>query len=203
MIDKLACISLEKAINTALAMDPECGQRLAPLANKVVRLSIIDWNIDLYICFDQHGVQLFTDQPSHVDTTIKGRLFGLIRVGLAKGEGSALFEQKIEFNGDTNVGEHVRALFAKLDIDWEDHLSRVVGNNIAHHIGKGVKATFNAIKSMRQASCQSTTEYLQYEIQALPSELEVLHLYQGIQTCRDDVERLSARIALLQKGQSR
>lgn len=203
MIDKLACLSLEKAINTALAMDPESKLRLTPLTNKVIQLSITDWNIDLYIRFDQNGAQLFAEQPSHVDTIIKGRLFGLIRVGLTKGEGSAMFEQKIEIDGDTTVGEKVRELFAKLDIDWEDHLSRLVGDNLAYHIGKGAKATLNAFKSMLDASRQSTTEYLQYEIQALPSQHEVQHLYQGIQTCRDDVERLSARIALLQKGQSR
>ncbi len=200
MIDKLACLSLEKAINTALAMDSDSQQRLTQLAGKVIQLSITDWNIEIYARYDQHGIQLFTDQPSHVDTTIKGRLFGLIRVGLAKGEGAALFEQKIEIDGNTTVGEHARELFSKLDIDWEDHLSRLVGDNLAYHIGKGAKATLNALKTMRQASRQSTTEYLQYEIQALPSQQEVQHLFQGIQTCRDDVERVSARIALLQKG---
>ncbi|MDF1655498.1 MAG: SCP2 sterol-binding domain-containing protein [Coxiellaceae bacterium] len=200
MIDKIACFGLEKAINTALAMDPDTKPALQELAGKAIALHITDWNINMYCRYHDDGVQMSSTAPATVDTHINGKLFGLMKVGLAKGDSTALFEQKIEIEGDTATGEKARALFQNLDIDWEEHLSRITGDSIAHHLGKGAKRFGDWLKQTRTATCQSTTEYLQYETQALPCREEVEDFYKGVQTCRDDIERIAARIDLLTQG---
>ncbi len=201
MIDKMACFALEKTINAALALDPNSQQRLSPLNDKVVALEVEDWKITLYMRFQSHGVQLLSDKPSQVDTHMGGALFGLMRVGLAKGDSQAVFAEKINIEGDTDVAEKARDLLTHLDIDWEDHLSRIIGDRLAHHIGRGAKHFLGALKQMCQATRQSASEYLQYEANLLPCREEVNDFYSAVTTCRNDADRLEARIALLQ-GQS-
>lgn len=202
MIDKIACFGLEKAINHALAMDPTSVQRLQPLDGKTIALDIHDWRLTLYVRFTRHSVQLFSQEPTQIDTKLIGPLFGLMRVGLAKGSSQSMVEQQVSLEGDSHTAELARDLFAQLDIDWEDHLSRIVGDSLAYHLGRGAKRLLNVAKQAAGATRQSTTEYLQFEINALPCRDEVEDFYQDIKVCRDDVERLSARIALLKQGNS-
>ncbi len=202
MIDKIACFSLEKAINTALAMDPDTKPALHTLSGKAIALHITDWNIDMYCRYHDDGIQMSSSAPATVDTHIYGKLFGLMKVGIAKGDSTALFENKIEIEGDTTTGEQARALFQNLDIDWEEHLSRITGDSIAHHIGKGAKRLSKWLKSTACNTQQSTTEYLQYESQTLPCREEVDDFFQDIQQCRDDVERIEARINLLTQSEN-
>ena len=46
----------------------------------------------------------------------------------------------------------------------------------------------------------NTAEYLQEESRALPAPLEAQGFYSDVERLRDDVERLAARLALLERN---
>lgn len=197
LISAIACYSLERAINEALKLDESSPQRLRKLDGKSVAIDITDWQMSACITFYDHGVQVSAKPVEHCSTRIKGTLFGLFRVGLAKGDSKALFAEKIDIDGDTQVAELTRNLFTELNLDWEGRLANIVGGQAAHQVGRGARHIIKAFKQARLATAESTTEYLQYEINCLPNGDEVQDFISAVGQCRNDVDRLAARVALL------
>src|SRR3990167_6852337 len=124
----LALSGLEKAINAYLRLDPESIQRLAQLDKKIIEIEITDWQFHFYIQPNQQGLTLLSEIKGTPDTLVAGTLFGLFNAACAKGENTALFKNSIAISGDTEVGETIRDILTTLDIDWEEHLSKRVGD---------------------------------------------------------------------------
>ena len=196
---RLALTAFESALNRVLQLDPDLLHQLAPLSGKVVQLSITDWNIELFLLPSAAGVQLLATYTGEVDTCIRGKLFGLVRVGLAGATGAALFENEIEITGDVHTGTIIRDVLRNLDIDWEAHLAKLTGDSFAHGIGSVVKKTVSGSKKGIAALQENLTEYLQQEAQLLPTATQLDQFYQDIHQLRNDVARLEARIIRLQK----
>src|SRR5437867_1386560 len=119
----IALIGLEHAINTYLQLDKYTIAHLSDLQNKIIMIEIIDWNVVIYVKPHASGVHLLSEYSGKPETEMRATLLSLVKVGLAKGDGSALFENKVEISGDTVVGEKIREILQKVDIDWEEHLS--------------------------------------------------------------------------------
>ncbi|ACJ19269.1 ubiquinone biosynthesis accessory factor UbiJ [Coxiella burnetii] len=199
----LALSGLEKALNGYIRLDPDTVQQLSNLENKRIKIQISDWNIEFFIIPHKNGVQLSTSTNAEADTIISGSLFGLCRAGCAKGESSALFKNSIEISGDTEVGEKVRSIMANMDIDWEEHLSKMTGDIIAHQIGAGVRRTINFGKSAATLIRENLKDYLQAESQLVPTMDEVNSFIKSVTHLHYAVERAEIRIQrLLSKRKS-
>ncbi len=190
----LALIGLESAINAACNLDPDTQQALAKLKGHVVKIIIRDWLIEFYLLPQTHGVQLVKHTHLPVDTTISGNLFSLLKISQSKGSSQSLFENQIDISGDTDLGVKIRDILRHIDIDWEEHLSKFVGDGVAH------KAMFHLKRLLRigQRSADTLTDnvkdYLHDESACFPSTQEAENFYAEIGTTRDDVDRLEARV---------
>lgn len=193
----LALTGLESAINTALRLDPETLTRLSALEEKIIGIDITDWNITFYIIPEPDGIRLTTQPERPADTTLSGTLVGLFNVGCAKGRSDALFKHKINFCGDIAVGESIRTIMTHIDIDWEEHLSRWVGDTAAHTLGQGIRKTLKAGKRFSATLQSNVTEFLQHEIALTPTSGEVEHFVKNVQTLQHDTDRAEARLNLL------
>jgi ubiquinone biosynthesis protein UbiJ len=185
---------LEKAINYYLRLDEENLSRMAALEGKIIQFSVTDWNIHFYIYPETKGVRLSMNETAAPDTIIAGPLFGLFKAGLAKGAGTALFANSIEISGDTNTGEKIRHLMMTMDIDWEEHLSKLVGDIAAHKMAVGVKHTIELGKTTARTLCENFKEFLQTESMAVPTQTEVEKFIDDVNVLQHDVARAEARL---------
>jgi ubiquinone biosynthesis accessory factor UbiJ len=190
----LALQSLETALNAYLALDPETKPKLQKLQGKMIKLVIQDWNISFYIVVNTDRLQLHQTIESKPDTTIIGKLDALLRVGCSGGKNTALFKNHIEIEGDSETGEKIQSLLAEMDIDWEEHLSKLIGDIGAHKIG----TFFSQLKQTSKQACQTLEtnfkEFLQLELKLLPQKAEVQQFNDDVSKLRHDVERMEARI---------
>lgn len=190
----LVLTGLEKAVNAYLNLDQETIIQLAKLKNKVIKINITDWNIDFFVLPHSRGIEIKEKHNCKADVTISGTLFGLFNAGCAKGKNEVLFKNAIDINGDTDLGESIRDILSHVDIDWEEHLSKIVGDIIAHKIGVGVRRTLEIGQYTTQTCRTNIKEYLQQESKQIPTPSQVEKYILDIHTLQNDVDRAEARL---------
>lgn len=186
--------SLEFALNKYLALDPETQACLSQLENKVIFLEISDWRIRFFIIVHKNNLELLANHPGPVTTSIRSQLFDLINVACARGETSALFHNKVEISGDIATGEALQKILANIDIDWEEQLSKVVGDVGAHHIGKALRGLREFARNSLDNVAEQLKSFLQVEQNQLPSKAEMERFVANVTQLQQDAERLEARI---------
>lgn len=186
--------TLESAINQFLRLDPDTIKKLAALSDKIIAVQITDWRITLIILPQHDGITLSDDDKLIPDATIKGNLFDLCKVGLAKGSSEAVFEHRVEIFGDIETGEKIRDLLRDMDIDWEEHLSKIVGDSLAHQLMRGARKFADIGKEFVAGIRENLREFLQEESSLAPKPEQLEHFFQQIGQLRNDCDRLEARI---------
>ncbi|QGU33646.1 ubiquinone biosynthesis accessory factor UbiJ [Thermochromatium tepidum] len=188
---------LEQAINRFLALDPEGAAALEPLAGRVIAIEVKGFGTRITVIPGARGLQLFGAYDAEPDCLIQGSPLGLVRLGMAGRKESALVSGEVEISGDTALAQAFSAALAGLNVDWEEQLARVIGDPFAHQVGNQVRAAERWGQRTSATLAANLTEYLQEERRLLPSRYEVEAFLNQVDTLRDDVERLAARIERL------
>ena len=110
-----------------------------------------------------------------------------------------MFAGRLEIQGDTDLAQGFSDVLARLDIDWEEQLSKLTGDVVAHEAGKAVRAAGHWAERTGTIAEQDLREYLQEEAREVPSRAEVDAFGTDVNTLRDDVERLAARVRRLKE----
>lgn len=194
-----ALFGLEELINRYIALDPDSQARAAELANRTIAVEFASLGVSLYLVVDLAGrLQLFAECDREPDCVIHGDLLDLLRSSNDRTGASQLFSGKVSVLGDTGLAERFGALLSGLDIDWEEHLSQLTGDVIAHQVGRTVRATRTYLAAAATTAQRNLNEYLTQEARLLPARIEINNWCDDVDTLRDDVERLTARIARLE-----
>ena len=192
----LVLAGLEIALNRYLSLAPETLARLAELTGKVIAVELRGLGVTLYMAPHGGGIQLLGDYRGEPHTTISGAPLSLVRAGYAK-DRSALFAGEAEIRGDAALGQRFEAILREIDIDWEEQLSRLVGDVAAHQVGNLVRDTLAWGAKSADTLSRDVSEYLQEESRQLPQRDEVDGFLAAVDTLRNDAERLEARVKRL------
>jgi ubiquinone biosynthesis protein UbiJ len=196
----LALATVEQALNRYLALDPDAPRRLARLHGRLVALHLRGIELTLYLVPDDAGrLQLLGQIEGAPDCTLSGSPLDLLRAGDSASGARQLFAGNLSIDGDTELGQEFGRILAGLDIDWEEQLSHLTGDVIAHQLGRVGRRTARYLGEGRDTLQDNLGEYLTEEARLLPSRAEAEGFYAAVDTLRDDTERLAARIARLQR----
>lgn len=199
MIGVAALAALEQALNAALALDPKTGERLARLQGRLIAVELRGTPVTLTLQPTVAGrLRLMGDYDSEVDTTLRGAPLALLRMGAGRA-GEGLFSGEVVIDGDVELGTQFQRVFERLDIDWEEHLSHLIGEGIAQQIGNGVRGLFGWGARATDHAGRDVADCLQERHDALPRAHEVEEFINGVDTLRSDVDRLEARVGRLAK----
>ncbi len=199
MIGTAALAGLEQVLNAALALDPKTGERLARLQGRVIAIELSGTGIALTLQPTREGkLRLMGDYDGEVDTTLRGAPLAMLRMSSGR-TGEGMFKGGVEIDGDVELGQQIQRVFEKLDIDWEEHLSRLTGDIVAHQLGNAVRDLFAWGERSADHLGRDLADYLQEEREILPVDWEVTAFIDGVDTLRSDVDRLEARVRRLSK----
>jgi ubiquinone biosynthesis protein UbiJ len=194
----LALAGLEELLNRYIALDPDSKVRTADFANRIIAIELADWGLSWYLSADLAGrLQLFAECEREPDCVIHGNLLDLLRSGDEQRSAGQLFSGKVSVIGDTELAERFGALLSGLEIDWEEQLSHLTGDVVAHQAGRVVRSVRAYLNNAAVTAQRDVNEYLTQEARLLPARIEVRNWCDDVDTLRDDVERLAARIAKL------
>ncbi len=189
---------LELACNTWLAMDPQTLAGMSRLEGKVIAVEVRGLNLNLFMLPGTGGLQILHHYAGAADTTLSGAPFSLLRLVTGNSR-QVLFSGDVVIRGDVDTGQHFKRLLENMDIDWEEHLSRLTGDVVAYRIGNGLRQLRAWVGETRDQVAQNVAEYAQHEARTIPLPAEAEALYTDIDTLRDDTARLEARLQRLQQ----
>lgn len=200
----LALLALETVFNRAVRLDPDAPQRLAPLAGAVLAVRFVGINFPLHLRFDADGVAFLREAPDRVDVTISGPPLELLRVLLIEATDPAAFPEEISISGDIGTAQRVKNALRALDLDWEEALSRFMGDVAAHEVGRSLRGLHGWGRRSVETLLADAGEYLTQEVHAVPARSELEAFAAAVDLLRDDVERLNRRVQRLsQREQDR
>jgi ubiquinone biosynthesis protein UbiJ len=175
-------------------MDPETNDRLKSVVGKVVNIQFKTFGYQAYFLITESGIRILDHYDGQVDVTLSGAPFDFLRLSFTSQRSTDLLENDIKISGDMDVAKQFQNIFAELDVDWEEQLSHITGDVIAHQVGKFVRALSGWAKKTSNTMQQNLTEYVQEEVRWLPSRLEVQDFLNEIDQTRHDTERLEAKM---------
>ncbi|HEB93824.1 MAG TPA: sterol-binding protein [Gammaproteobacteria bacterium] len=189
--------AIEVAVNQVLALDPDTVARLREINGKVIAIELQGLDVALYLIPTDTGLSVFGYFAGEPDTILRGSPVGMLRMGLAENASDSFFAGEVEISGDVELGGQFREILDGLDIDWEEHLSYVTGDVVAHRVGSFVRDAVDWGRKTLDTLGRDGAEYLQEESRDLPNRFEMEEFLTAVDTLRTDVDRLEARIERL------
>jgi ubiquinone biosynthesis protein UbiJ len=189
---------LESAINRYLRLDPDAAARMAQLEGQCIALELRGLDIKLFILPGKQGIRLTDLCEDEADTVLRGTPLGMAQLGIGGNTGKTLFSGEVVIEGNVETGQAFKAILDEMDIDWEEQLSKLTGDFMAHQLGNAARHARRVLQHGRKTLEQDIGEYLQEEIRVLPSRIETENFSTSVSRIGMDVERLEARIKRLQ-----
>jgi len=196
-MNKFFLASLTKSINAYLDLDPESRQRLKKLQGKAITIELLPLKFIFQFMFSDNGVKLEADELHPADTKIRGTPLQMLAVAMTRDNRHRFFAEDLIIEGNAELGQQVIELFDDLNIDWEDSLSRFIGDIPAYHASRIVRKVNAWLGEVETTLTQNMNEYIHEEAQWLPAREALQDFFSEIDSLRMDVDRMEARISNL------
>lgn len=190
---------LESVLNRNIAASSAARGLCKRLEGKVLALRFTGLPLSIHFHSNGEHMTLDTAGQAAASATLSGTPLSFLQLAGAKPE-AALRSGAVHIEGDAEVAQTFSELLKRARPDLEEELSRVIGDVAAHQVGNATRSVFALGRRAADTFAQNVAEYLQEEGRDLPSRIEADEFVAGVDKLRDDVDRLEARLALLQRG---
>ncbi len=179
--------------NHLLGMDQNALQHCSELQGHIIAINFTDVDKTLYCHPGSWGMRISLQQPAkEPSAVIRGRVMALVNLSLNKDKLSTSIQERIEISGNAAVAQKFQKILTELDIDWEQQLSKIVGDAMAFRIFQGVNKTRKWVSDRFQSVALSGRDYLQDESRHMPSKPEFDRFKSEVTDLRHGVERMEA-----------
>lgn len=198
----VAATGIQGAVNRLLELDPEFAEGIAEFEGTVLEIHIqgLDERLQLHPSASGIGVvPVEEEQLARVapDVTISGPPFTLLRLLASLDSVDGVLPPDVSISGELQLVQRLTRLAKRTRFDWEEPLSKLFGDSVAHELGRGLRGFVAQLGAAAGTLAWDVGEYLREERRLSPTRLEVDDFAAGVDTTRDDVERLEVRIARL------
>ncbi len=183
---------IERLSARLLALDPRTLEAARAMAGKIIAVELLGLGQTVYFAPGEQRFELLDAYTGDVHVRIRGTPLALLR--MARGEQTAGFRGEVEIIGDLELGRHLQSMLASFDIDWEELLSRYLGDIAAHQIGNVVRDLSAWAEEARHTLLADAVEYLRNEAAVLVETRDLTEFVDAVDTLRSDVDRLEVRL---------
>lgn len=176
-----------------IAQNTWASPLLRPFAGKSVQVNIALLNTSLVIL--ENGSLAVAGETNIPDAVITIPPSLLLRM-IAKDESAKL---QIKIDGDTHLATELAKVFSHMRWDYEDDLSKLVGDVPANKIGEFSRHTAATVRETTANLADMLSEYWQEEKPMLAKKRHVEQFNADVDSLRADVERFEKRLNKLTK----
>ena len=177
------------ALNHLLEQQPWAAERLRPFAGQAVEFRCPPFP-DLRFAITDNGL-IDRAQAETASALVVKITPGTLPFLLARDETA---RKRVEIEGSADLAGAVDYLFRHLSWDFEEDLSKVFGDIVAHRLASGGKALAAWQRDAGLRLAESLAEYWTEEQPLLARPADVENFCRSVDTLRDDVARLERRI---------
>lgn len=186
--------TIENVLNRGLPRSPRAQQLCAELAGR--RLAI-EAPALARLLVESTGQSLrVTRGTLPADAEIIGGPLSLLALSTSAAE-APLSRGEVEVRGDAELAEKFRELARLLAPDPEEEISILIGDVAAHRVGRLARGALGWTRSAAETLLRDVGEYFSHERGDLVSREEGEQFLRGVDSLREDVDRLHARLELL------
>ena len=187
---------LASAINRNINEITRARELCRQLDGAVVAIRVRDTALTAFFEIRDDAIELASEAKHEPDVIVSGSLIALARLA-AGGDENALRSGEVDLTGDIEKAQAFQRLLASARPDIEEELSRVIGDTAAHSLGELARGLGDWARDARSTMGNNLREYLQEESGKVPTKDEVDAFASEVNSLRDDVERLAARVERL------
>ena len=178
--------SLSTLVDQALSADAESRRRLRAMGRRAIRLELLP--LPAFGLRMDDGRLIVESSRERSDLVISGHLMAFVRYALSgRPDG-------IRLEGESEVAQDFRDFLLALDVDWEELLSRAVGDVPARLMARTLGECRRAARNLSAAAEDNARDYLHEESGLLPSASDLDRFVREVDRLRDDLERLELRL---------
>lgn len=189
---------LQTAVNQFIELDQNAKGQFKALAGKVLAIELTDLPFKLYFLPTAEDLQVYSQYDGTVDTRLRGSSIQLLAMGASARPDEQLFKGEVQIEGDTELGQRFQEILRSFQVDWEEHLSFVLGDVAAHKLANSARGLFQWGRKSFVSLQENVGEYIKFEANSVAARFEVEGFIEQVDTLRDDAERLSARVQRLE-----
>jgi ubiquinone biosynthesis accessory factor UbiJ len=189
--------TIENALNRGLPLSPRAQTLCRELAGKKLAIEVPGMT---RVLVESTGEMLRVSRgAAPADAEISGGPLGLLALS-GDAPHTVLQRRGVEIRGDTAVAERFRELAMLLRPDLEELLARAVGDVPAHQIGNFTRLALSWGRHAASTTLTNIAEYLAHERRDLVPRNEGEQFLRGVDSLREDVDRLEARLDVLMRA---
>jgi len=148
-------------------------------------------------CFDGR-LALTAGDDSPADAVIAGSAPALLQM-FRHASPAVRSRSPVQIKGDAEIADRYRELFVLARPDFEEELSRWVGDLPARHLSQLAKGLRSWASRARRTAGENIAEYLQEEGRDLVTKTEMEEFLRGVDGARETLDRIEARILRLER----
>lgn len=182
---------LNQLVQYTLQFHPNHKEILQTIQGKTLRITITGTPIDLLFQANKNTLCIIPFNHTPYDVSITGAPFTLMQLAMTQQINSS---SKVQISGDLATIENFRTLITVLDIDWEEQLSKIMGDTMGVAVHHSLQKSLQWLNNLSQNVKQNLSEFTQEEYQITPTRVECEHFFDLVDTLNLDTERLEKRI---------
>ena len=188
----------EAVLNRNIAASATARQLCRQLDGKVLALHVTGTPVNIFLRGTGERMEVDTVNTGVATASLSGTPLSLLRLAGARAD-AALRGGNVHIEGNAEVAQTFSELLKNARPDLEEELSRVIGDVAAHQAGNIARSALAFGRRAADTFAQNVAEFLQEESRDLPTRTEADEFLAGVDKLRDDVDRVAARIKLLEQ----
>jgi ubiquinone biosynthesis protein UbiJ len=193
---------IEVLLSRGIRRSTTAAQLCKQLDGRALAVRLDDTGIGLRISAEAGKLRVTARAEEDTDAIITGGLLSLQRL-LGSDPETAIRDGSVKISGDAEIAAGFRELIRFAQPDLEEELSRLVGDAIAHQLGRMARELRGWGQRARHSLARSTAEYFQEESRDLAAPAEVHEFCQQVDELANAVARAEARLNQLRERQPR
>ncbi|MCL6414969.1 SCP2 sterol-binding domain-containing protein [Aestuariirhabdus sp. Z084] len=190
---------IENVLNRLLQRDPPTLARLARMQERSLCIRITDLGFECFVRPQADAVRLLGYDEQAADATLNASSTALLSLLVSDDIAHELHRNEFRIEGDASLIIELQQIARHYELDFEGLMANVVGDVAAHSVSRQLEQGARWLSSSNASLQNAVSEYLQEELNMLPSANEVECFMDDLQQTRLDLDRLEARIAQLQR----
>jgi ubiquinone biosynthesis protein UbiJ len=189
---------IESLLNRNVAGSARARELVARLEGRSLEVRATPTQLALRFSVSGGRVSVSGGGADEPDAVIEGTPLSLAALAGPQPE-DRLRRGEVRISGDAETAQSFQKLFKAARPDLEEELSRLVGDPVAHHVARAARSVLDFGRRAGETFARNMGEYLTEESRDLPARPEVEAWVGQVDRLREDVDRLEARLALLER----
>uniref|UniRef100_A0A486XT27 Ubiquinone biosynthesis accessory factor UbiJ n=1 Tax=Rheinheimera sp. BAL341 TaxID=1708203 RepID=A0A486XT27_9GAMM len=194
LLPQLLCSVAETAISRLIAMDANAKPRLTRLAGKQLSFRLTELPTTWVLLATENGI-LLNQHDEAVDCAITTDLASLRLLRDPSQLTRLIKADALQIDGDIQVAQSYSNFFQQLEPDWQQTLSRYLGDVLAHKVTKSLQQLQQYLAEKSLQLQRMSSELAQDELQLSPTNAEMAQFSTAVSLLAARVDKLQQQLA--------